>query len=163
MVVIMLERTEVIAREEAYVEKAAVSFLTALILLVSLSMQPVLASTIQVFGEEEPGSGIDRTASQGNDHSSNSAQKAGAPASRGQRLQPPELYAEAAILMDMDTGQVIYGKNPHQRMYPASLTKVITCLLAIEQGNFSDKVTITAEMIDTVPRSSTHIALTYGE
>ncbi len=163
MVVIMLERTEVIAREEAYVEKAAVSFLTALILLVSLSMQPVLASTIQVFGEEEPGSGIDRTASQGNDQPSNSAQKAGAPASRGQRLQPPELYAEAAILMDMDTGQVIYGKNPHQRMYPASLTKVITCLLAIEEGNFSDKVTITAEMIDTVPRSSTHIALTYGE
>ncbi len=143
-------------------QKSAISFLTALILLVSLSAQPAFADTIQVFGED-PISGPSRTTSQGSGGHGTGSDGDAVPASSARRLQPPELYAEAAILVDMDTGQVVYGKNPHKRMYPASLTKVITCLLAIEQGNFSDQVTITAEMIDTVPRSSTHIALTYGE
>ena len=44
--------------------------------------------------------------------------------------EPPELYAEAAVLMDADTGQVLYGKNEDLQMQPASLTKIMTCLLA---------------------------------
>ena len=78
-------------------------------------------------------------------------------------IRPPSLYSDAAVLMDADTGQVIYGKNKDTTMYPASLTKVMTCLLAMEKGDSADLVTATAEAIDTVPRSTTHIALTYGE
>ena len=40
----------------------------------------------------------------------------------------PTLYAEAAILMDADTGQILYSKNPNQKMASASLTKIMACL-----------------------------------
>ena len=77
--------------------------------------------------------------------------------------QPPTLYAEAAILVDADTGQVIYQKNPDKRMYPASITKIMTCLLAMEEARPDDVVTMTDEAVFAVPRDTTHIALTGGE
>ncbi|MEM1483708.1 D-alanyl-D-alanine carboxypeptidase family protein [Oscillospiraceae bacterium PP1C4] len=76
---------------------------------------------------------------------------------------PPDLYSQAAVLMDADTGQVLWGKNMNSRMYPASLTKVITCLLAMEKGNPDDIVTMTDEGVFSVPRGTTHAALTTGE
>lgn len=78
-------------------------------------------------------------------------------------LTPPSLYAKAAVLMDADTGQVIYGKSMHAKKYPASTTKLMTLLLAMEKGNPSDVVTINDECVKTVPRNTTHIALTQGE
>lgn len=50
--------------------------------------------------------------------------------------------ADAAILMDAKTGQVLFSKNPFKKRPPASTTKVITALLAIETGRLTDKVTI---------------------
>lgn len=50
--------------------------------------------------------------------------------------------ADAAILMDLKTGQVLYAKNPFEKRPPASTTKVITALLAIETGKLTDKVTV---------------------
>ena len=52
----------------------------------------------------------------------------------------PEIVAEAAVLIDASTGCVIYDKNCHQKMYPASITKILTTLLAIENGNLNDMV-----------------------
>lgn len=54
----------------------------------------------------------------------------------------PAITAEAAILVDRDTGQIIWAKNQDRRMYPASLTKIMTGLLAVEEGNLSDVVTV---------------------
>lgn len=76
--------------------------------------------------------------------------------------EPPDLYAQAAVLMDADTGQVLYGKAERQRMYPASLTKIMTCLLAMENGKYSDIVTVRDEATQDV-LGTTHIALTEGE
>ena len=76
--------------------------------------------------------------------------------------EPPELYAEAAILMDADTGQVLYGKAQQKRMYPASLTKIMTCLLAMENGKYDNIVTVRKEAIQNVA-GTTHIALSEGE
>lgn len=42
------------------------------------------------------------------------------------------IQAGAAILVDVDHGQILYAQNPHQHMYPASITKVMTTLLALE-------------------------------
>lgn len=55
---------------------------------------------------------------------------------------PPEVTADAAVLMDAATGRVFYAKNPHQRRPPASLTKIMTALLALEYGNLDDVVTV---------------------
>ena len=76
---------------------------------------------------------------------------------------PPALYAQAAILLDADTGQVLYQKNPHQKMYPASITKIMTCLIAMEEGEPDEVVTVTDEGVSAIPRDTTHIALTGGE
>lgn len=52
-----------------------------------------------------------------------------------------KLFSEAAILVDTDTGAVLYEKNSQQKMYPASLTKIATAIYAIEKGNLEDMVT----------------------
>ena len=46
----------------------------------------------------------------------------------------PAITADAAILVDAATGEVLYEKNADKREYPASLTKMMTCILALEQG-----------------------------
>ena len=77
-------------------------------------------------------------------------------------FDPPELYAESAILVDADTGQILLEKNMNKKMYPASITKIMTCLLAMERAKPGDVVTVTDEVVAEVPRDTTHIALTGG-
>lgn len=55
---------------------------------------------------------------------------------------PPNLASEAAILIEANSGQVLYGKNAQSEMYPASVTKIATTIYAIENGNLNDIVTI---------------------
>ncbi len=71
------------------------------------------------------------------------------------------LSGESAILIDMDTGQVLYAKNPHMKLQPASTTKIMTGILAIENGNMEDYVTIDDEIVKLTDGS--HIALEPGE
>lgn len=55
------------------------------------------------------------------------------------------LTAEAASIYNMSDQKTLYAKNVHTKMNPASITKVMTVLLAIEYGNMDDLVTITEE------------------
>lgn len=57
----------------------------------------------------------------------------------------PEISGEAAVLLDSKNGQVLFEKNPHQRIYPASTTKILTAILALENGKLDDMVTIPKE------------------
>ena len=75
----------------------------------------------------------------------------------------PEINAHAAIVMDLDTGDILYEKNPHERMYPASITKVLTCLIAIEQGNVNDVLTVSDSVMAQVEEGSSSIGLVAGE
>ncbi len=52
------------------------------------------------------------------------------------------ITADAAILVDAKTGQVLYAKNPFKKRPPASTTKVLTALLAIESGKLKEMVTV---------------------
>ncbi|WP_295713582.1 D-alanyl-D-alanine carboxypeptidase family protein [uncultured Mitsuokella sp.] len=54
----------------------------------------------------------------------------------------PEITADAAIVMDEQTGQVLYEKNADKREYPASMTKMMTCILAIEKGSPDQIITV---------------------
>lgn len=54
----------------------------------------------------------------------------------------PAITADAAVLMDARTGQVLYDKNAEQRRPPASTTKIMTALLAIEGGDLRQVVTV---------------------
>lgn len=57
---------------------------------------------------------------------------------------PLQLYAQAAVLMDADSGRVLYGKNENEPMPMASTTKIMTCILALEYGNPDDIVEVSA-------------------
>ena len=55
-----------------------------------------------------------------------------------------EVSATACVLMDADTGLVLYRKNEDQRMLIASVTKLMTALVVLEQGEVDETVTVTA-------------------
>ncbi|GAI26459.1 unnamed protein product, partial [marine sediment metagenome] len=53
--------------------------------------------------------------------------------------------AKSAILIDTDSGRVLWEKYPHRKQSPASITKIMTAILAIENGDFKDKIVISEE------------------
>ncbi len=61
-----------------------------------------------------------------------------------EEIAESELYARAAVLMDADSGRVLYGKNEDQVLAMASTTKIMTCILALENADLSESVTISA-------------------
>ncbi len=73
------------------------------------------------------------------------------------------IIAESAILMDAATGEILYEKNMHEQLYPASITKLMTVLLAFEYGNLDETVTFSEDAIFGIERNSSHIALDVGE
>lgn len=72
-----------------------------------------------------------------------------------------DLSGESAILMDYETLEILYEKNSHLKLYPASTTKTMTAILAIELGNLNDVITVDEEVIHLTKGS--HIALDYYE
>jgi len=58
------------------------------------------------------------------------------------RSAMPKLSAKSAILLDFTSGTVLFGKSIHQRLPPASTTKIMTALLTLEQGQLQSQVTI---------------------
>lgn len=71
------------------------------------------------------------------------------------------LSGESAILMDYDTLEILYEKNSHLKLYPASTTKTMTAILAMELGNLNDVIRVDEEVIHLTKGS--HIALDYDE
>lgn len=58
--------------------------------------------------------------------------------------KPLELYAQSAVLLDADSGRVLYSKNGEEILPMASTTKILTCILALEKGNLEDKVLVSS-------------------
>ncbi len=57
---------------------------------------------------------------------------------------PPQVEAEAAVLMVGGTNQVLFAKNPYGTMYPASTTKIMTLITALEKGDPNSIVTVSS-------------------
>ncbi len=76
---------------------------------------------------------------------------------------PPQIVSESAVLMDAKTGQVLYEKNMHMKLYPASITKILTVLLGIENSRLQDTITMSHGAVFSIPRGASHIALDEGE
>ncbi len=74
----------------------------------------------------------------------------------------PGTYGEAAIVMEASTGAILYAKNIDAKEYPASITKVLTALIALENGNFSDTVTISHECVSFLQPGDSSIGLKEG-
>ena len=79
-------------------------------------------------------------------------------------LGAPEIESRAAILIDAQTGQILYAKNQDEVLYPASITKIMTIYLGTRDESMLDKAfSVSKEGIDAVPRDTSNIALDYGE
>ena len=78
-------------------------------------------------------------------------------------LQEGHLFAQSAIAIDYNTGEVLFSKNPDARMFPASTTKIMTLLLALESGiPLETEITVPQEAVD-IPKDSSTIPISAGE
>ena len=67
-----------------------------------------------------------------------------------------QLHAKAAVLMDADSGRVLYGKNPEEILPMASTTKIMTCIVALEYGNLEDAAQVSAYAA-SMPKVKLHV------
>ena len=68
-------------------------------------------------------------------------------AAEDKELPSIDIQAKAALLLDQNTGKIVYAKNEHEELYPASLTKIMTALLvlrAVDEGKLTMDQSITA-------------------
>lgn len=75
----------------------------------------------------------------------------------------PIVSAESAILMEIDTGTILYAKNIHQQQYPASTTKILTSLIVSEQCSLDEIVTFSRDAVFGIPVGSNHVAMDVGD
>lgn len=74
--------------------------------------------------------------------------------------EPKNLYAQAAVLMDADSGRILFAKNADKVMPMASTTKIMTCILTLELGNPDDIVNV-SENATSQPK--VHLGMQKGE
>lgn len=77
-------------------------------------------------------------------------------------VDSPSIMGESGIVMEVSTGTILYEKNMHDIHYPASITKIMTVLLAIENCEMDEIVTVPPEAVYMEDKGS-HIALDAGE
>ena len=79
-------------------------------------------------------------------------------------IPPPRYSSEAVVIMDADTGLVLYGSEHHTQLYPASITKIMTALIVLEHvQDLQERIEFSYNSIWSIPRSSSHIAMDEGE
>ena len=77
--------------------------------------------------------------------------------------EPDVRYAKAALLMDMHSGRVLYSKNLDERVFPASTTKIMTGILAIENTNMEDTVSAPYEALKDITLEDSQMGILVGE
>lgn len=75
----------------------------------------------------------------------------------------PAVGAEGAILLEANTGVVLYAKNIHEKLYPASTTKLMTCLLAVEHCSLDEIVTFSHDAVFSLESGSSNIGIDEGQ
>lgn len=75
----------------------------------------------------------------------------------------PVVGAASAILIEAETGAILYSKNIHDTHFPASTTKILTTLIASENCKLDEIVTFSHDAVFNTPRDSNHIAMDVGD
>ncbi|MEG1847437.1 MAG: D-alanyl-D-alanine carboxypeptidase family protein [Lachnospiraceae bacterium] len=75
----------------------------------------------------------------------------------------PAIGAESAIVMDANSGAILYAKNIHEQLYPASTTKILTCLLATEHAEMDEIVEYSKDAVFGIERDSSNMGMDVGE
>lgn len=77
--------------------------------------------------------------------------------------QPPVIDAGAYILMDLKTGEVLCEKDSQKTLYPASTTKIMTAILALERGDLNQEMTASQSAINDIGPNGSNIGILAGE
>ena len=77
--------------------------------------------------------------------------------------QGPHVYGNSAVVVDMDSGAVLYGKKADERHYPASITKLMTALVALENSEPDDEVLFSQDSVSFLEYGDASIGMTPGE
>lgn len=75
----------------------------------------------------------------------------------------PSIHAEAAIVMEADTGTILYAKDIEEKQYPASITKILTTLVVLENSQLNEEITYSYHATHSIDPGSSSIARTEGE
>ena len=73
-----------------------------------------------------------------------------------------EITAPHAVLIDMDSGKMLYEKDAYTPVYPASTTKILTAILVLENCDLDEKVTATYEAVNSVYANGTTASIQEG-
>lgn len=74
-----------------------------------------------------------------------------------------DLHSSSALLMDASSGAILYSKGGFEKVYPASTTKILTAILAIEKLNLTDEISATMNALYSVPSDSSSMYIKIGE
>lgn len=77
--------------------------------------------------------------------------------------QGPLVYGNSAIVMDMNSGAILYEKKAYDRHYPASITKLLTALVALENSELDDEVYFSEDSVSFLEYGDASIGMTPGE
>lgn len=113
-------------------------------------------------GKTEPGSG---TAGTGANAGSGST-TAGTGMGQGTyvtEIKTPEIAAEAAVLYDVTHDKVLFEKNAEEKLYPASITKIMTALLVLEKASLTDTVTFSKTAVTNLESGAVTLSLQEGD
>ncbi|MCI8834516.1 MAG: D-alanyl-D-alanine carboxypeptidase [Ruminococcus sp.] len=77
--------------------------------------------------------------------------------------QGPKVYAASAIVMDMESGAVLYAKKAEEQHFPASITKLLTTLVALEEASLTDPVVFSEDSISFLQYDDANIGMKPGE
>lgn len=75
----------------------------------------------------------------------------------------PDLGTEAAYLLEANTGTVLYAKNMDEKLYPASTTKILTCLIAVENCSMDEVITFSHDAVFSLESGSSNIGIDPGQ
>ena len=78
-------------------------------------------------------------------------------------IEPISVNAKSALLIDAESGQVLYSKDAEKKLYPASTTKLMTALIAAEEGNLSDIVTANETAFEDLSVAGSTLNIKAGE
>lgn len=131
-----------------------------------LAASMILMPAVQTFAEEETAAATtDSTQTAGEDRETQRQNcYAIAPDSNSVDNWPqgPATYADSAIVMDMNSGAVLYSKQIEKKHYPASITKLLTTLVALDNAELTDTVEFSQDSISFLEYGDAHIGMTPG-
>ena len=87
----------------------------------------------------------------------------GAASDSADALSSVKVKSKYAVIMDADSGNILYNKGGDETIYPASTSKILTCIVAIENSEMDDIVTVSQNALKGQENNGAHIGLKAGE